>query len=363
MTMALAENFRMNAGHGDTSYANNSRLQMAVLRKTRPFLEASIKDMFKNSDSNSALLTCLKVADLGCSSGPTASLVISEIVKIFYGICQQQHCKLPEIQAFLNDLPANDFNAIFRSVPAFCDGLKREMGADCYISGVPGSFYDGLFPSNTLQFIHSSYSLHWLSKVPENLENNRRNIYMGKTSPPNVFRAYAEQFKKDFSKFLGLRSQEMMPWGRMLLTFQGRSIADASKDIYYAWEIVKDALLDLVAEGLVKEADVDSFNLPHYVAYEGEVREIIEEEGSFAIDKLESFEIILVAPEDDEKQTRSVNTHTKSTRAVLESLLANHFGDAIMDSLFRRFAENMAVYLQHGQKPKAVSIVISLIKK
>nr|AMJ39530.1 SABATH methyltransferase 6 [Bixa orellana] len=362
MLLIISE-MTMNAGHGNASYANNSRLQMLVLLKTRPFLEASIKDMFRNSDSNGALLRCLKVADLGCSSGPTAFMVISEIIKSIYGICQQQHHKLPEVQTFLNDLPANDFNAIFASVPAFCEGLKRELGADCHISGVPGSFYDRLFPSNTLQFIHSSYSLHWLSKVPENLENNKRNINMGRTSPPNVFRAYAEQFKKDFSKFLGLRSQEIMPGGRMLLTFQGRRLADASKDTYYMWEIMKDALLDLVAEGLVKEADVDSFNLPHYVAYEGEVREIIEEEGSFAIDKLESFEIILVAPEDDEKQTRSVNTHTKSTRAVLESLLANHFGDAIMDSLFRRFAENMAVYLQHGQKPKAVSVVISLIKK
>jgi len=36
---------------------------------------------------------------------------------------------------------------------------------------------------------------------------------------------------------------------------------------------------------------VDSFNLPLYRPFKGEVREIIEDEGSFNIDKLETFEV------------------------------------------------------------------------
>ncbi|XP_069153311.1 S-adenosyl-L-methionine:benzoic acid/salicylic acid carboxyl methyltransferase 3-like isoform X2 [Solanum lycopersicum] len=31
--------------------------------------------------------------------------------------------------------------------------------------GVAGSFYTRLFPSNSLHFVHSSYSLHWLSQI------------------------------------------------------------------------------------------------------------------------------------------------------------------------------------------------------
>jgi hypothetical protein len=36
---------------------------------------------------------------------------------------------------------------------------------------------------------------------------------------------------------------------------------------------------------------MDTFNLPYYNPYEGEVREIIEMEGSFDINKLETFAI------------------------------------------------------------------------
>ncbi|CAH9071883.1 unnamed protein product [Cuscuta europaea] len=47
------------------------------------------------------------------------------------------------------------------------EGLKKEMGDEfgpCFISGVPGTFYGRLFPTNALNFVHSSYSLMWLSQ-------------------------------------------------------------------------------------------------------------------------------------------------------------------------------------------------------
>ncbi|KAI3800417.1 hypothetical protein L1987_28508 [Smallanthus sonchifolius] len=59
-------------------------------------------------------------------------------------------------------------------------------------------------------------------EVPEGLESNALNIYMAKTSPPNVFQAYGKKFKSDFTKFLQMRSKELVCGGRMVLTFVGR---------------------------------------------------------------------------------------------------------------------------------------------
>ncbi|KAJ0039785.1 hypothetical protein Pint_28338 [Pistacia integerrima] len=365
--MAAVKVPHMNAGDGETSYAKNSLLQKTVILKVRPFLEETIKDMFSSSSP-----TCFKVADLGCSSGPNTLLVVSEIIDIIQGICHQVNRKSPEFQVFLNDLPENDFNSIFKSIPAFYEILKREklynFGA-CFISGLPGSFYDRLFPTATLHFVHSSYSVHWLSKVPENLENNKGNIYMAKSSPPSVYKAYLEQFQKDFSLFLSLRSEEIICGGRMLLTFIGRSVADPwSKDCCYLWELLTKSILELVDEGLVEESELDSFNLPFYTPYAEEVREIIENQGSFNLEKIEIFEVNW-DPNDDVDNKKFVFNKEKSgksvascIRAVTEPILASHFGEGVTDTLFARYAKHVAEHLAL-EKTKFINIVVSITKK
>ena len=72
---------------------------------------------------------------------------------------------------------------------------------------------------------------------------------MAKASPPDVFEAYLEQFQKDFSLFLSLRSEEIIQGGRVVLTFLGRSIDDPrSKDCCLFWELLAKSLLDLAAK-------------------------------------------------------------------------------------------------------------------
>ncbi|KAK6237434.1 hypothetical protein QUC31_002903 [Theobroma cacao] len=52
---------------------------------------------------------------MGCSSGHNTFLTVSEIDGVIHEICQQAQLKLPEFQAFLNDLPKNGFHVIFRA--------------------------------------------------------------------------------------------------------------------------------------------------------------------------------------------------------------------------------------------------------
>ncbi|KAK9019884.1 hypothetical protein V6N11_054391 [Hibiscus sabdariffa] len=178
----------------------------------------------------------------------------------------------------------------------------------CYVRGVAGSFYGRLFPSRSLHFLNSSYALHWLTKLPVGIENNKGNVYMARPSPPHVFKAYADQFQKDLTKFLSLRSKEMIPQGRMVLAFMARKSADPSNEDY-GWELFAKSLVDLVTEMQMGK------NIANTV------------------------------------------------RAVTEPIVCSHFGDGIIDKLFTRLEANVAEALSNAMLQKRVNIMVSLTKK
>lgn len=114
-------------------------------------------------------------------------------------------------------------------------------------------------------------------------------------------------------------------------------------------------------QGLVKEKDVDSFNLPYYEPCMEEVKAIIEEEGSFNADRLQMFEFNDPNGDIDNKY-QSAQSMANGLRAVTEAMLASHFGETIIDNLFAKFAKHMAE--EFCQKmTRYISIVTCMTKK
>ena len=127
-----------------------------------PIIKETVEDF---CSTQNIPITTLSMADLGCSSGSNTLMIISNLIKQV-----ELHTNKPtQYQIFFNDLPSNDFNAIFRSLPNCLQELKNQVGDDfgnnCFFNGVSGSFYGRLFPNKSLHFVHSSYSVHWLSQV------------------------------------------------------------------------------------------------------------------------------------------------------------------------------------------------------
>ncbi|MCD7470333.1 hypothetical protein HAX54_010103 [Datura stramonium] len=201
---------------------------------------------------------------------------------------------MPEFQVYLNDLPHNDFNTTFNSIPSFYQNLND--GANCFVSGISGSFYGRLFPSKSMHLVHSSYSLHWLSQAPENMENNNNNnIYITRTSPPHVFEAYMKQFENDFSRFLQSRSEEIVTGGHM-----------------------------------------------------DEVEKVVQMEGSFDVDTLEFFQVNWDERDNNDFDAYNSGKHfAKTIRAVSQQILVSHFQfeESIIDYLFERYAYHAACHL------------------
>ncbi|XXG48803.1 hypothetical protein AAC387_Pa02g3151 [Persea americana] len=376
--MEVKQVLRMNGGNGETSYAKNSQLQNIMISQNRPITEAAIVDFYCTTFSHS-----ISIADLGCSSGPNTLMFAWEIIEAIQKVCSISGRPLPEFRFFLNDLPGNDFNTIFKSLPEFHMKLMNVKGIDnggCFIAGVPGTFYGRLFPSKSLDFVHSSSSLHWLSRVPPELDGeadtplNKGKIYISKTSPSCVLNAYLVQFQKDFSLFLKSRSKEVVAGGRMVLSFLGRLTADpTTEESCHHWELLAHAINEMVLEGLLEKEKVDSFNAPYYSPSPEELESVIQGEGSFVLNRLQLYEVDWYPTYSDNIiQTESTDTAekqnsmggnyvAKTIRAVVESMLQNHFGEGIMDDLFRRFGDIVGEYLSR-KRGKYINFIISLTR-
>ncbi|MBA0802991.1 hypothetical protein Gohar_013243 [Gossypium harknessii] len=358
--------FSMERGTGEESYATNSKLQSTCLSLSMPVLKQAVLS-FCCTD----LPETITIADLGCASGPNTFIAVSEIISIMYKNCCELGRSPLEFRVFFNDLPGNDFNTIFQSLPAFQEKLQQENGpkfGPFFTAGVPGSFYGRLFPSKTLHFVHSSSSLHWLSQVPPELVDkanpviNKGKIFISRTSPAAVIDFYVTQFRKDFTLFLKLRSEEIAPKGRMVLTLRGRITPDPTSDqSCLLWDYLGQAFQDLVAKGVVEEEMLDGYYTPYYEPCPEEIQAEVEKEGSFAVDRLE----VVALPWDyvnggiNYDRALTAKEMAKAMRAVNESMIGSHFGADIMDRLFHRFMEIMAA---DTMEVEHVSLVVSLIR-
>ncbi|KAL4568978.1 hypothetical protein LXL04_024604 [Taraxacum kok-saghyz] len=366
--MEVEKMLHMKGGNEDTSYSKNSLLQRKVISMTECIIKEAITDIYCATNCPKTIV----MADLGCSSGPNTLLVSNAFINIINEISLKMGHESLEIQIYLNDLPGNDFNTIFLSLPKFVKNLRKDLcmsnpsPPSCYFNGLPGSFYKRLFPSKSIHFVHSSYSLMWLSQVPHIQETNKGNIYMSTTSPPSVIKAYHQQFKSDFSMFLKCRANEIVSGGRMVLTILGRRNEDpCSKECCYIWELLAMALNDMVIEGLIEEKKMDSFNIPQYTPCSKEVKDEVEKEGSFTINCLEVSEVNWDANTDNRLNLPDKNggyNVAKCMRAVAEPLLASHFGESIIEEVFIRYRKIITERMSK-EKTQFINVTVSMTRK
>ncbi|KNA10299.1 hypothetical protein SOVF_145700 [Spinacia oleracea] len=363
--MDLQEFLHMNEGDGELSYSQNSFVQKGVSLMGQPMLESAIQSIITEVKSPSKVI---KVADMGCGVGPVPLAVVSLVIQNVQKKCKElkwEENEMPEIIVFLNDLPSNDFNLLFKELLKM-ELLKRKDGVPlCYLMTTPGSYYGRLFPKNVLHFVHANYSLHWLSQAPpglyseEGMPINKGNIYISKTSPKIVAKAYLAQFQQDLTKFLKCRSEEVYSKGRMLLTFRGRPVSsDASTWQPWELQILALAITHLVSQGLINESKLDAFDFPYYGASKDEIESIVQEEGSFKIENVNTTaQHVAHEMEDNVERAKIIS---KFTRSFTESLISRHFGEDVVELLYQKFTQLMCEHLSNGESAEHHNIIILL---
>ncbi|GFZ21294.1 S-adenosyl-L-methionine-dependent methyltransferases superfamily protein [Actinidia rufa] len=332
-----AKAFPMNSGDGAYSYTKNSYYQRAASYAVKEMLEEAIAEKFDVTSLSSSSNT-IRIADLGCSIGPNTFITMQNLIESMERKCHSQdRTNMPEFHLFFNDHASNDFNTLFSSLPP---------GRHYFAAGVPGSFHGRLFPKSSLHFVHSSYALHWLSKVPEDLLDksspawNKGRIHC-KNASEQVANAYANQFAKDMEVFLDARADEIAVGGMMVVIMPAHPEGDRPSQSMarVALDFIEQSFVDMVKVGSISEAELDSFNLPLYSPSLKEMTQLVQSNGCFSIESMELTDPLskIVCP----LNIRALVMHL---RAVLEGIFTKHFGSEIIDELFERTLDKFAEF-------------------
>ncbi|KAK4781103.1 hypothetical protein SAY87_017209 [Trapa incisa] len=142
----------------------------------------------------------------------------------------------------------------------------------------------------------TSYATNSLLQVPKDVECNKKNICIASSSPERAMDAYYKQFQSDFSEFLKSRAQEVVSGGRMVLTMLGRrSQHPSSEQPYCISELLGMALDEMVMETMTERSNNGEYH------------------------PKEAYDVAMCM------------------RAVAESMLLSHFGQGIIEEVFRRY--------------------------
>lgn len=117
---------------------------------------------------------------------------------------------------------------------------------------------------------------------------------------------------------------------------------------------------------MIKEEQLDTFNIPKYTPSPSEVKLEVVNEGSFAINRLEVSEVNWNALDFESEISESLSDDgynvAQCIRAVAEPLLVSHFGEAIIEQLFNRYREILADRMSK-ERTKYINVTVLLTRK
>ncbi|CAK9144641.1 LAMT/FAMT [Ilex paraguariensis] len=298
------------------------------------------------------------IAAVGCSVGPNTFITKQNILEAMGRKYESKALasKLPEFQVFFNDHATNAFNTLFTTFPP-----KK-----CYFAaGVTGSFHSRLFPKSSLHIVHASYALHWLSKMPEEVQDkdsptwNKGRIYYTRASG-ELANAYAAQFSKDMDNFLNFRATEIVVGGMILLVMtviqDGLHRSQSAGGFLY--DELGSSLMDMEHEALISEALINTFILHVYTTTMNEIARLVERNGCFNIERMKLTDPIL-----NVEGPVDVQMCTMHIRAAVEGVLTKHFGSEIIDEIFTHFYQKAAKYPLIESKYKKRNLLFLALKR
>ncbi|GLJ28374.1 hypothetical protein SUGI_0558280 [Cryptomeria japonica] len=250
-------------------------VQLNIIQALKPILERSIYENMRFKFNGGSIF---RIADFGCGTGRNTLLVVDTIVRALQ--CSFEEREMPEFEVYFTDLPSNDFNSLFQTLSpprqSFTDGDGNGVcdnnpvaATSNFARAVCGSHFRRLFPQKSLHFCHSSNSLHWISQVPDSVQQRKsRRVYVSSDCEEGVGAVYLHQFNTDLKAFLNARAREMVDRGCLFISLPGRNagtrLMEEQGALGYVAGHIEYAFEELVNEGIIENEKWESFYIPWF---------------------------------------------------------------------------------------------------
>jgi SAM dependent carboxyl methyltransferase len=308
---------------GGGYYDAHSQEQRAALDAFLPWLEEAIARLPISSDAQ----TSFGILDIGSSEGANAIYAMNRLIDRIRRVSD-----LP-IWLFFDDLPTNDFNHLFANL--FPSGKAALPGANIFTCAIGGTAFDRLVPPRSLHIATTFNAIGFLEKKPDaKLPHYILPMGPGPLAPRegvSVTESERAPFRiqaaNDLHHFYTARAEELVSGGRLLVQVFGRDEDNSTS--YGVYDVLSDAVLDCVEEGLLPRKIYEELIFPIYFRTLEELLAPIETDEqlakSFRVEKAETREVPVpfnVALADTGDEAAWARSYTGFLRAFTEAILA-----------------------------------------
>ncbi len=163
------------------------------------------------------------------------------------------------------DLPRNDYSALFATVHGGRPGVTsyRDEQDDIFVYAAATSFFEPIFPPETIDFGFSATAMHWLSALPCPVSNH---IHMAGAHGDEL-EALRARARADWQDILLARASELKPGGRLLtlnlaLAEDGRHMGNTGGANMF--DVMNRLWRTLADDGTINESEYRRTTIPQF---------------------------------------------------------------------------------------------------
>lgn len=231
------------------------------------------------------------------------------------------------------DLPDNDFSSLFATVASDSDSYRRS-GVFTYAVG--RSFYEQLFPQQTVTLGWSATAAVWLSGTPCPLPSH----LFSYTASGMDRTTWKQAAARDWETFLRHRAAELRPGGELVV-----SVPIAGPGYLDCMHVVEAGARDAVDGGVVTHETYESMVVPTYLSEIEDLTTTVDTIPELALEECDiatARDPAYAAYREHRDATRYAQEAVSLLRAWAEPSLMDGLDATTADSFFARMAARLA---------------------